>query len=117
MGALYAVTVAVGLAVWPWLVHRFGKECVAAAGAIGMAAVAVGLALLLPVLAYVAIWPAVVGAGEPALSFAIARPYRAWLRLAILVLAAVPATGLLVAVLYGIDKLSAGAGRKQLTTT
>jgi hypothetical protein len=112
LSGLYALTVALGLALWPWLDRRLGATNLAAAALGWAAALAVLLALVEPGMSVAATWPALDGAlALAALVIAPAASGRpAWARAVALLLGLPVAIGFLVPVLglVVVDNNAAG---------
>ena len=100
VGAVYAFTVAAGLAIWPWLTRRCGEEAVVSAGLVGMAAISALISQMQTSIAYLVMWPTLAGAFGLVCLLAVDRARHPWFSLGLLVLIAVPAVGFPVAGLY-----------------
>jgi hypothetical protein len=100
VGALYAIALAACLALWSWLIRKFGGDALTTAGTLGIATMGLVLSQLQPSIAYLVIWPAIAGAIGLMFFLAIDRTRHPWVGLALLVVIAVPAVGFPVAGLY-----------------
>ena len=116
MGALYALTAALALALWSWLGRRLDAAYLAVATLFWLGVLAVLLGVALPHASYLATWPAL--AGVPALAVLFGLPgdgsWRVWGRVAALLVPALVALGFLTPVLYvgTLDGFEAGLADK-----
>jgi hypothetical protein len=116
MNALYTLTVALALVLWAWLRRRLEAAYLAMAVLFWLAVLAVLLGVALPHASYLATWPAL--AGMLALAVFLGLPgdgnWRAWGRVAALLVPALVALGFLTPVLYvgTLDGFEAGLADK-----
>jgi hypothetical protein len=116
MGALYALTVALALALWSWLGRRLDAAYLAVATLFWLAVLALLLGVVLPHASYLVTWPALVGV--LALAVFLGLPgdgsWRSWARGAALLVPALVALGFLTPVLYvaTLDGFEAGLADK-----
>jgi hypothetical protein len=115
LSGLYALTIALGLTLWPWLDRRVGAINLAGAALSWAAALALLLAAVQPGTSVAATWPAL--AGTLALTALVMAPADsgrpAWARAAVLLLGLPVAIGFLVLVLGLVIVDNGGAGPAQ----
>jgi len=116
MGALYALTAALALALWSWLGRRLDAAYLAVATLFWLGVLAVLLGVALPHASYLATWPALAGVLALAVLFGLPGDgsWRAWGRVAALLVPALVALGFLTPVLYvgTLDGFEAGLADK-----
>jgi hypothetical protein len=116
MGALYAFTVALALALWSWIGRRLGAAYLAVAALIWLGALAVFYAIASPHGSFAVAWPAL--AGVLALGVFVGFPgdgsWRSWARGAALLVPALLTIGFLMPLLYSatLDGFEAGLADK-----
>jgi hypothetical protein len=111
--ALYALTVALALALWSWLGRRLGAAHLAVAALFWLAVLAVLMGIALPHASYLVTWPALATALALGVLFGApqedAGRWWAWTTFAALLLSAVVALGFLVPAFYlGIVEMEGG---------
>jgi len=116
MSALYTLTVALALVLWAWLGRRLEAAYLAVAALGWLAVLAVLLGVALPNASYLATWLALVGVLALALFLGLPEDvsWRAWGRVAALLVPALVALGFLTPVLYvgTLDGFEAGLADK-----
>ena len=97
MGAMYAITVALALALWFWLGRRLQAAYLAVAALGWLAVLAAFYAIVSPTVSFLLTWPALLGLLAPQLALVTRAIRRRWLPAAATLLMALIGVGLLLA--------------------